>query len=147
MGIMTQLFGKEKASATQAERGITTGVMPEKMAALRTAPIVQETRYFSEQEANSLKELSKQKAEGARHSVRAYGHLARIEEADTRVHKAHRRYQVAVVENGIERGKSDARLERKLHQARPEFERLSQGVQSARAAADQRIADLRNQMR
>lgn len=147
MGIMTQLFGKEKASATQAERGITPVVVPKKMAALRTAPEVEQSRYFTEQEANSLKALSKQKTEGARHSVRAYGHLAKIEEADTKVHRAHRRYQVAVVENGITRAKSDARLERKLHQARPEFERLSQGVDRARAAADQRIADLRGKLK
>lgn len=145
MGFMTQLFGGGKVAATQSAVELAPPTF-NKAPILRTAPQVEAPRYFTEGEASSLKALSKEKTEGARHSIRAYKRLTEIEEADTKVHRAHRRYQVAVADNALARAKSDARLERKLHQIRPDYERLNQGINQARIKADQRIADLKSRM-
>lgn len=145
MGLMTRFFGKPTAPVPAAP--ITTGHPATNLATVRSAPVVAQPRYFQEPEANALAALAKEKTADARQSVRAYNHLSRIEDADTRVHRAHRRYQVAVADNAIARKKSDARLERKVHQLRPEYARLDAGVQRASTTADQRISELRSRMK
>lgn len=140
MGFLSNLFGNTSSETLPVPVPVTG------MQQVRSAPIVERPRYFNEGEANALSSLAKQKATDARQTVRAYNHLTRIEESDTRVHRSHRRYQVAVAENDVVRQKSDARLQRKMQQLRPERERLTQGVETARMNANRRIAELKEKM-
>ncbi|OLP15615.1 hypothetical protein BST81_25415 [Leptolyngbya sp. 'hensonii'] len=144
MGFMTALFGKKTAVAPATH---SLPVAPGgDLDTLRSAPLVQQPRYFDKPQADALQQLASDRTAGARQTVRAYNHLTRIEEADTRVHRAHRRYQGAVADNKLTRDRADARLQRKGQQLRPEYERLHQGVQRATQNADTRIAELRRLM-
>lgn len=59
---------------------------------VRTSPINDTPRYFTKQEADTLKQLATEKTQGARQSQRAYKSLKKIENADSQVHKHHRNY-------------------------------------------------------
>ena len=58
---------------------------------IRTFPICKNPRYFTKSQADALKKLSTEKAEGARQSKRAYKSLAKLEQSDAVVHKAQRK--------------------------------------------------------
>jgi hypothetical protein len=110
---------------------------------VRTAPIVESPRYFTKPEANVLKKIATEKTEGARQSQRAYKSLGKIEKADATVHKAHRKYQGVVSENELTKLRSNARLGRKLHAQRPEYVRMSNGLERAEQSAQTRIDELK----
>lgn len=111
---------------------------------IRTAPIVPAPRYFNKQEADSLKRLATQKTEGARQAQRAYKSLGKIEKADATVHRAHRKYQGVVADGELVKLQANARLARHLHTQRPEYARMSQGLDRAEKNAQTRIDELKS---
>lgn len=110
---------------------------------VRTAPIVEKPRYFTKPEADAIKKIATEKTEGARQAQRAYKSLGKIEKADATVHKAHRKYQGAVADNELTKLRSNARLGRKLHGQRPEYVRMSNGLERAEQSAQTRIDELK----
>ena len=110
---------------------------------IRTAPIVPAPRYFTKPEADALKRLATEKAEGARQSKRAYKSLGKIEQADATVHKSHRKYQGEVSEAELTKLRANARLGRKLHGQRPEYVRMGMGIDRAENNAQTRINELK----
>ena len=70
-------------------------------AADRSVPIIENPRYFTEEEADAMKGLAKEKTEGARQAKRAYEAAGKIEEADAKVHKHHRKYEGVVADNEL----------------------------------------------
>lgn len=111
---------------------------------IRTAPVCENPRYFDKREADGLKALATQKAEGARQSRRAYKSLSKIERADATVHKAHRKYEGVVADEELVKLKSNAKQARHLHALRPDYARLGMGLDRADNSADRRIAELKN---
>jgi len=85
------------------------------------------------------KELAKEKTEGARYAKKAYKSLTQIEEADAKVHKAHRKYEGAVAVNELTKKKADVGLAKKLHGLRPGYARLGVGLEKAENCATERI--------
>jgi hypothetical protein len=85
----------------QTDAGVITPNSPGNFSSIRSVPVVPEPRYFTKQEADAMKELAKEKTDGARQSKRAYKSLAKIEVADKTVHKEHRKYEGAVAENEL----------------------------------------------
>ena len=85
------------------------------------------------------KELAKEKTEGARYAKKAYKSLTQIEEADAKVHKAHRKYEGAVAVNELTKKKADVGLAKKLHGLRPGYARLGVGLEKAENLATERI--------
>ncbi|WP_414544297.1 hypothetical protein [Nostoc sp. CCY0012] len=110
---------------------------------VRTAPINDTPRYFTKQEADTLKQLATKKVEGARQSQRAYKSLKKIENADSQVHKHHRNYIRGAADSELNKKRADAATGRHLHTLRPEYARLGIGLDRAENRAEQRINELK----
>jgi len=118
---------------------VITPNSPGNFSSIRSVPVVPDPRYFDREQADKLKELAKEKTEGARQSKRAYKSLAKIEVADKTVHKEHRKYEGAVADNELGKKRSDAGLAKKLHGMRPGYARLGLGIDKADSDARTRI--------
>lgn len=114
---------------------------------VRTNEVVQAPRYYSEEEAKQLKEQAKAKGAEARHSKQAFKALARIEEADTKVHEEHRRYVRKVAKAELGKKQADAKTAKFFHGLRPQYARLGLGVEQASSKADERITELQNRFK
>ena len=119
--------------------GVISPTNPGNFGSIRTAPIVPAPRYFERDEADQLKEMAKEKTDGARQAKRAYQALGKIEEADAKVHKEHRKYEGVVAENELKKIRSNASLAKKLHGMRPGYARLGLGIDKAENDARVRI--------
>jgi hypothetical protein len=148
MGTMTRLFGGEASDAISSksdkltaptDASVITPLNPGNFASIRTSPVVEAPRYFTEEEAKAMKNLAKEKTEGARHAKKAYKSLIQIEDADAKVHKSHRKYEGAVATNELTKKKADVGLANKLHGLRPGYARLGIGLEKAENRATERI--------
>ncbi|MEG4577987.1 hypothetical protein QUA56_35895 [Microcoleus sp. N3A4] len=124
-------------AATDA--GVITPMNPGNFGSIRTAPVVPAPRYFEKEEASRLKELAKEKTQGARHSKKAYKALGAIEVADAVVHKSHRKYEGVVAGEELKKVRSNAGLAKKLHGLRPGYAKLGLGIDKAENSARERI--------
>jgi hypothetical protein len=129
---------KSKVLAS-TDTSVITPLNPGNFSSIRSVPVVPDPRYFDREQADKLKELAKEKTDGARQSKRAYKSLAKIEAADRTVHKEHRKYEGAVAENELGKKRSDAGLAKKLHGMRPGYARLGLGIDKADSDARTRI--------
>ncbi|MEG4610215.1 hypothetical protein QUA86_34180 [Microcoleus sp. F6_B6] len=145
---MTRLFGGDSSDAIShksekltapTDSSVITPLNPGTFASIRTTPVVDAPRYFTEEEAKAMKDLAKEKTENARHAKKAYKSLTQIEEADAKVHKAHRKYEGAVATNELTKKKADVGLAKKLHGLRPGYARLGVGLEKAETRATERI--------
>jgi hypothetical protein len=169
MGLMSKLFGGKVSTDTpgQLEAGsnghlanngahnldtnkvlaTTDSAVPTPMNAdfssIRTAPVVTKPRYFTKQEAEALKALSKEKRIMASASRTAYNALKNIDNSDTEVHGLHRRYQGKVARNELSKKQADAGLAKKLHNQRPGYAELHSEVETANVAAAAAINAIR----
>jgi len=121
------------------DTSVITPLNPGNFSSIRSVPVVPDPRYFDREQADKLKELAKEKTDGARQSKRAYKSLAHIEAADKTVHKEHRKYESAVAENELGKKRADAGLAKKLHGMRPGYARLGLGIDKADSDARTRI--------
>ena len=103
----------------QTDAGVITPNTPGNFSSIRSVPVVPDPRYFDREQADKLKELAKEKTDGARQSKRAYKALAKIEVADKTVHKEHRKYEGVVAENELGKKRADTGLAKKLHGCAP----------------------------
>jgi len=148
MGTMTRLFGGEVSDTISSksdkltaptDASVITPLNPGNFTSIRTSPVVDAPRYFTEEEASAMKKLAKEKIEGARHAKKAYKALTQIEESDAKVHKAHRKYEGAVATNELTKKKADVGLAKTLHGLRPGYARLGIGLEKAENRATERI--------
>jgi len=121
------------------DTSVITPLNPGNFSSIRSVPVVPDPRYFDREQADALKNLAKEKTDGARQSKRAYKSLAKIEAADKIVHKEHRKYEGAVAEKELGKKRSDAGLAKKLHGLRPGYARLGLGIDKADSDARTRI--------
>jgi hypothetical protein len=133
---------KSKVLAS-TDTSVITPLNPGNFSSIRSAPVVPDPRYFDGEQADKLKELAKEKTDGARQSKRAYKSLAKIEAADKTVHKEHRKYEGAVAENELGKKRADAGLAKKLHGMRPGYARLGLGIDKADSDARTRIDSIK----
>lgn len=129
---------KSKALA-QTGAGVITPNTPGNFGSIRSIPVVPAPRYFTREEADGLKDLAKEKADGARQAKRGYKALGKIEAADAMVHKEHRKYEAVVADNELKKVRSNAGLAKKLHALRPGYARLGLGIDKAENDARTRI--------
>ena len=127
----------------KTDADVITPNSPGNFSSIRSAPVVPDPRYFDREQADKLKELSKEKTDGARQSKRAYKSLAKIEVADKTVHKEHRKYEGAVAANELGKKQADAGLAKKLHNLRPGYARLGLGIDKADSNARTRIDEIK----
>lgn len=170
MGILTRLFGKDVTAATTTNGGgqssaegghsITkdrvlaatdsqaiSPMNPGNFSSLRSVPVVPDPRYFTQEEMAAIRQLAAEKEVGARQSKKAYRSLARIENSDVVVHRAHRKYQGKVADAELSKKRADAKLARHLHAIRPDYARLGASLEKAEASAEKRIGELRAKVR
>ena len=133
---------KSKVLAS-TDTSVITPLNPGNFSSIRSVPVVPNPRYFDREQADKLKELAKEKTDGARQSKRAYKSLTKIEVADKTVHKEHRKYEGAVAENELGKKRSDAGLAKKLHGLRPGYARLGLGIDKADSDARTRIDEIK----
>jgi hypothetical protein len=133
---------KSKVLAS-TDASVITPTNPGNFDSIRTAPIVPSLKYFDKEQADALKQLAKEKTDGARQSKRAYKALGKIEEADAKVHKSHRKYEGAVATNELTKKRSDTSLAKKLHGLRPGYARLGLGIDKADSDARTRIDEIK----
>lgn len=119
---------------------------PGNFGSIRSVPIVPAPRYFSPEEAAALSQLEKEKGVGAKASQKAYKKLAKIEEHDSTVHKAHRKYEGKVADSELVKKQADARLGRHLHALRPDYARLGAGLERAEKSADSQIEAIKSKI-
>ncbi|MFB8797455.1 MAG: hypothetical protein U7126_28755 [Microcoleus sp.] len=136
---------KSKVLAATAP-GVITPQNPGNFSSIRSIPVVPAPRYFDREEADRIKELAKEKTDGAKQSKRAYAALIKIEEADKSVHKSHRKYEGAVAENELGKKRADAGLAKKLHGLRPGYARLGLGIDKAENDARTRIDAIKSKL-
>ena len=152
MGTMTRLFGGDSSDAIShksdklmapTDASVITPLNPGNFTSIRTTPVVEGPRYFTEEEAKAMKTLAKEKTENARHAKKAYKSLGQIEEADAKVHKAHRGYEKIVATGELVKKKSDVGLAKHLHGLRPGYARLGVGLENAENKAAARIETIK----
>ena len=164
MGLMKQLFGGTQSADSSTGGGLVhdgshlidkskvlsatdTSVIcpqnPGNFSSIRSVPVVPAPRYFTEEEADGLKGLAKEKTDGARQAKRAYEALGKIEAADAKVHKHHRKYEGVVADNELVKKRADGRLGKHLHSQRPAYARLGMSLDQAASNADTRIGEIR----
>ena len=164
MGLMKQLFGGNQSAESSTGGGLVhdgshsidkskvlaatgPGVIspqnPGNFSSIRSVPVVPVPRYFTEEEADATKALAKGKTDGARQAKRAYEALGKIEEADAKVHKHHRKYEGVVADNELVKKRADGRLGKHLHSQRPAYARLGMSLDQAASNADTRIGEIR----
>ena len=128
-------------AATDA--GAISPLNPGNFGSIRSVPVVPAPRYFTREEADGLKDLAKEKADGAKQAKRGYKALGKIEESDATVHKEHRKYEGVVAENELKKVRGNAGLAKKLHALRPGYARLGLGIDKAENDARTRIDAIR----
>lgn len=152
MGAMTALFGGEKSDAITASNAKLTGptdssvitpLNPGTLESIRSMPVCTAPRYFTKDEADAMKDLAKEKTEGAQQAKRAYKAMTKIEEADAKVHKEHRKYEKGVATNELKKKRADVGLAKHLQGLRPGYTRLGVGLQNAETNANSRIEEIK----
>jgi len=133
---------KSKVLAS-TDTSVITPLNPGNFSSIRSVPVVPAPRYFTREEADAMKDLAKQKTDGARQSKRAYKALGKIEVADKTVHKEHRKYEGVVAENELGKVRANAGLAKKLHGLRPGYARLGLGIDKAESDARTRIDEIK----
>ncbi|MCU0544679.1 MAG: hypothetical protein MUE44_21350 [Oscillatoriaceae cyanobacterium Prado104] len=86
MGAMTALFGGDRSDAISSksekltsptDSKVITPTNPGNFNSIRTTPVLDSPRYFNKEEADALKDLAKEKTDGAKQAKRAYNATGR----------------------------------------------------------------------
>lgn len=112
----------------------------------RSAAIVEAPRYFDKEEAAALKTLASDKEKGVKYAKKAYTALERIEVADTKVHRRHRKYERVLATNELQKVTSNAGLAKHLHGLRPGYAKAGVGIDKAESKARERIDTIKAQL-
>jgi len=143
MGIfngLIQLRGGDYSSAmTPTGRDVFTPSNPGKLDTVRTAPIVPTTRSFTPVEASQLTALAEQRAVIASATEEAYTALESLEESDTKVHTANRKYRGKIAKLELTRKQSDSKYLSKLNELRGEYGFAAASLLETRKASDQQL--------
>jgi hypothetical protein len=155
MGAMTALFGGDRSDAISSksekltsptDAKVITPLNPGNFNSIRSVPVCDTPRYFTKDEADAMKELAKEKTEGAQQAKRAYKSMIKIEEADAKVHKEHRKYEKSVADNELKKKRADVGLAKHLQGLRPGYARLGAGLEKAETDANARIEAIKTKL-
>lgn len=155
MGAMTRLFGGDVSEAISSksdtlgnptDASVITPLNPGKFSSIRSMPVCDTPRYFTADEADAMKDLAKEKTDGARQAKRAYEAMGKIEEADAKVHKNHRGYEKVVATTELKKKRADTGLAKHLHGLRPGYARLGFGLEKAESNATARIEAIKTRL-
>lgn len=114
-----------------------TPANPGSFATIRSAPILQAPRYFSQEEASAIRQRSSQLRRQVGSTKSAYKGLMQIEKADAAVHVAHREYETVVGKSENKKKRSDVKHAKTMIGLAPSYAGMQQSIALAadRAAA------------
>jgi hypothetical protein len=116
-----------------------TPTNPGNFSSIRTAPIVPNPRYFNQQEATAIRQLSSQRRHDLSSTKSAYKGLSQLEKTDAAVHREHRQYETAVAKGELKKKQADTRHAKALHGMRPAYAKLSGSLENASDRAAMQI--------
>jgi hypothetical protein len=113
---------------------------PGSFASIRSVPVIDSPRYATKEEAKAMKGLATEKEKGAKYAKQLYGAALRIDNADTKVHKEHRKYEGGIARNELRKVKANTTYAKGLHGLREGYAkqgvRLDNADNKARTAID-----------
>lgn len=120
---------------------------PGNWSSIRTAPIADRPQYFDKATADAMWELRKQTTQRAKESERVYKHLGKIEQNDSKVHVAHKKYLGKVSDAEFSKVRGNAKLARHLHSLRSQYAQLGVSVERAEVNADDRVQQFQQKLK
>lgn len=130
----------ETSALQHSHPDVPTPSQPGNFHSLRTIGLQTSPRFYTKQEATSIKELASQRKKEVGYTRTAYKALSDIDNAETEVEGMHYDYLKTVASNEAKRLKAKTGLMRKLHSLRVVYDSLGQQIQSSQQLADHRIA-------
>jgi len=111
-----------------------------KLASIRSVPVIEAPRYATKEEAKAMEAEATRHEKGAKHAKRLYSAALRIDTADTKVHKEHRKYEGGIARNELRKVKANTTYAKGLHGLREGYAkqglRLDNADNKARTAID-----------
>ena len=113
---------------------------PGNFASIRSVPVIEAPRYATKEEAVAMEGVAKEKTKGAKYAKRLYTAALTIDNADTKVHKEHRKYEGGIARNELKKVKANTTYAKGLHGLREGYAkqdlRLDNADNKARTAID-----------
>lgn len=141
-------FGSSNAIATTGnyDRVLTpttpaaiTPVNPGNFSSIRTAPILTAPRYFSQGEAQSIRQLATEKRQQLAPTRSAYKGLKQLAKADAEVHSLHRDYETTEGKAETKKKRADVRHAKAMVSLTPAYAGMAQSMQLAAERASIQI--------
>lgn len=160
MGVMARLFGFSANSGTAADGSHSIrkgqvfspggGFSPTDPGTFgkvnRTAPRVEEPRYFTPKEAAVLKQLEGEVKKRLNSSKQAYQSLKSIDNADTSLQGLHVGYKKHIAGNELKKQQLEGDYAKLLHGQRSKYAALGTGLDKAELSANKRISEIRSKL-
>lgn len=153
MGFLSKFLGKdldagnhaikEDAALSPTHDEVFRPGRPGEFHSIRSIPLLDRPRYFTEGEAAALQAIAKQKAAGVKHTEKALAAMESIEGSDTKVHELYYGYRGKVAETELQKLKANTDYAAKLHGLRPGYAGLQSRIRKADMGASNKIAKLR----
>lgn len=146
------LTGGHNISASNALRATDPGVFsptnPGNFDSIRSAPVLQGPRYFTQEEAQALKAKARETSEGVRHTKTAIKALTKIDTNDRKIHNNYyRKYAPKIADNELSKLRASNSYAKHLHSLRPGYAGLQQGLQQAEQKADVMVSNIRESLK
>ncbi|MEG4144183.1 hypothetical protein [Microcoleus sp. Pol7_B1] len=126
---------KSKVLAATDDQALSP-MRPGSFDSIRSVPVIDSPRYASKEEKQAMNKLAKEKEQGAKYAKGVYRAAARIDTADTKVHKAHYQYKGVVAANELRKVKATTTYAKGLHGLREGY--AKQGLRLDKADSDAR---------
>jgi hypothetical protein len=105
----------------------------------RSVPLIEAPRYFDKEEAVAMEGVAKQKEKEVKYTKRGYSAALRIDTADTKVHKLHRRYEGGIAKNELRKVKANTTYATGLHGLREGYAKQGARIDKADSNARESI--------
>ncbi len=113
---------------------------PGNFSSIRSVPVIEAPRYATKEEAKAMEAEATRHEKGAKQAKRLYSAALRIDNADTKVHKEHRKYEGGIARNELKKVKANTTYAKGLHGLREGYAkqgmRLDNADTKARTAID-----------
>ena len=163
MGLMSRLLGSSgesksseisqstaniQASTVFAPAGGFSPNKPGKFENIRSAPLLEEPRYFTADEADKLEELARQKKAQVKPTEQALHALGQVERADAKVQSAYyREYAPRVASAELKKIAAKQQYAAHLHGLRAPYAALGAGLSRAENKATAAVAAIKAGLR
>jgi histidinol-phosphate/aromatic aminotransferase/cobyric acid decarboxylase-like protein len=134
----------DRAKVLQAtDPTVFTPKNPGNFASIRSAPVLEAPRYFSQEQAQALADKAKEAKEGVTHTKKAIKALAKIDTCDRKVNNLYyRKYAPVIASNELSKKRAMVSYAKHQHGLRPGYAKLGVGLEQAEQRAEMAIANI-----